>query len=84
MRTNERETNDAFQKHLYHRVHRTIQRNKILFASDARFPFKLLQCVETESRFSAYTVRVASMILCTARFLCVVYTESCVNATSDT
>ena len=30
----------------------------------------------------AYAVRITSMILHTARFLCVVYTEICVNATT--
>ena len=77
-----RETNDAFKKHLYHRVHQTIQRNK-MFANDARFPFKILECVETESRLSAHAVRSASMILRTARFLCGPYAEICVNAIPD-
>ena len=41
-----RETNDAFQKHLYHRIHQTIQRNKMLFANDARFLRTLiLECL---------------------------------------
>ena len=39
-----------------------------------------LRCVETKSRFFAYTVRITSMILQTARFLCVTYAEICVNA----
>ena len=39
-----RETNGAFQKHLYH--HQTIQRNtEMLFANDARFPFTMLACL---------------------------------------
>ena len=38
----------------FKRVHQTIQRNKMLFANDARFSFKILGCVETKSRFSAY------------------------------
>ena len=38
------ETNDAFQKHLYHPAHQTIQRNKTLFANDVRFPFTILEC----------------------------------------
>ena len=33
--------------------------------------------------FSAYAVRIASMILRTARFLCVICAEICVNATAD-
>ena len=40
-----------------------------------------LRHVETESRFFfAYAVRIASMILHTAIFLCVLYAEICVNA----
>ena len=34
-----RETNAAFQKHRYHCVHQTIQRNKMFCANDARFLF---------------------------------------------
>ena len=41
-----------------------------------------LRCVETESWLSAYAVRIASIILHTARFLCVIYAEICVNATT--
>ena len=85
-----RETNGAFQKHLYH--HRTIQRNtEMLFSNDARFPFTTLACLpwsfascslrRAETLF-AYAVRIASMILRTARFLCVLYAEICVNATA--
>ena len=63
----ETETNDAFQNHLYHRVHQTIQRRKMVFTNDARVPFThstdsrafrdlfclicSLRHVETESRF---------------------------------
>ena len=40
--------------------------------------------VETESCFFfAYAVRIASMILRTARFLSVTYGEICVNATAE-
>ena len=39
-----------------------------------------LRRVETESRF-AYAVRITSTILRTARFLCVLYAEICINAT---
>ena len=39
-----RETNGAFQKHLYH--HQTIQRNtEMLFENDARYPFTILACL---------------------------------------
>ena len=41
-----------------------------------------LRRVDTEARFLAYAVRIASMILRTARFLCVLYAEICVNATA--
>ena len=68
----------------------------MFFANDARFPFAYLcicsvivcimfclRRVETESHFFAYLpVDIASMILCTARFLCIIYTEICVNATA--
>ena len=37
--TKRNETNDAFQKDLYYRVHQTIQRKK-MFANDARFPLQ--------------------------------------------
>ena len=40
-----RVTNDAFQEQFYDRVHQTIQRNKMLFANDARFPFTMLVCL---------------------------------------
>ena len=44
-----RETNGAFQMHLYH--HQTIQRNtEMLFASEARFFLFIILRVETESR----------------------------------
>ena len=39
--------------------------------------------VGTESRFSAFAVRIASVILRTARLLCVLYAEICVNATAE-
>ena len=82
------ETNDAFQKHLYY--HQTIQRNtEMLFANDARFPFTILVCLpwsfascslrRVETRFFVYAVRIASMILRTTRFVCVLYAEICVN-----
>ena len=41
-----------------------------------------LRRVETESRFCAYAVRVAPMILRTAGFLCALYADTCVNATA--
>ena len=53
----------------------------MLLANDAPFPFKILKCVETESRFSAHAVRIASMILRTARFFIVIYAQSCANVT---
>ena len=37
------------------------------------FLFKILECVETQYCFSVYTACIASMILGTARFLCVIY-----------
>ena len=55
-----RERNDAFQKYLYHRVQQTIQR---IETWGSRVPF------------CTYAVRVASMILCTARFLCATHAE---------
>ena len=42
-----------------------------------------LRRVESESRIFAHAVRVASMILRTVRFLCILYEEMCVNATPD-
>ena len=54
----------------------------MLFANDARYyPFKILECVETETCFSAFAVRIASMIFRTARLLCVIYAEICAKAT---
>ena len=92
MRTKDnRETNGAFQKHFYH--HQTIQRNiEMLFANNTRFPFTILTClpwsfacVQFETcwdwiRLFAHAVRITSMILRTARCLCVLYAEICVNA----
>ena len=93
--TNEnRETNTAFRRHLYHWVNQKTQQNKIFFTNDARFPFtysymlrdRVLFClkrVETEARFFfAYAVRIASIILRTARFLCVLYADIRANATA--
>ena len=63
----------------------------MFFAIYACFPFTYSHVfhdnlrhvlVETESRFFAYAVNIASMILLTARFLCVIYTEICINVTA--
>ena len=79
-----RETNATFQETLYHWVHQKIQRNK-LFLTRRAFLSHIHACaviicvmlclrrVETESRFVAYAVHIASMILRTARFSCVIY-----------
>ena len=85
------ETNGTFQKYLYH--HQTIQRNiEMLFANDARFPFTILACLPWSfvscvvwnvlrlNPAFAYAVRTTSMVLRTARFVCVPYAEICVNA----
>ena len=63
---------------------------------DENFAYKHSECVPTKevekraahfkstfppSPFFAYAVRIASMLLRTARFLCVTYADICVNAT---
>ena len=47
------------------------------------FAMFCLRCVETESCFLAYTVRIASMTLRTAGFLCVIYAEIGINITTE-
>ena len=77
--------------------HQTFQRNtEILFTNDACFPFTIpmflmwsfasgLGHFETESRFwHMLYASIASMILHSARFLCVLYTEICIHATTGT
>ena len=56
---------------------------KNMYANNACFPFKIRECVETESRFSVYTVCIASMILHTATYLRIIYAEICVNVTAE-
>ena len=87
--------NGAFQKHLYH--HQTIQRNtEMLFANDAHFlftiivslPWSFASCegwdvLRLNPAFFAWAVPIASMTLRTARFVCVLYAELCVNAPPD-
>ena len=46
-----------------------------------RLPWSFASCWDRVPLF-AYTVRIASMILRTAKFLCVLYAEICVNATA--
>ena len=86
-----RETNGAFQKHIYH--HQTIQRNE-MFANDARFLSQYSRAfrdgfphAQFDARWDrvplfAYAVRITSMTLRTATFLCVLCAEICVNATA--
>ena len=58
-----RETNDAFQKHLYH--HQTIQQNtEIMFANDAQFPFTKLVCLPWS--FASCSLRCAETQSCSA------------------
>ena len=57
----------------------------MLFINNVRFPFTILKClpwcVEIESHFLHFCVHIASMFLRTARFLCVISREICINAT---
>ena len=81
---NEIENEMMFRKLLYHWVHKTIQWNTMFVANDVHYPFTILAClpclfascslrrVETESHFLRGAVRIASMILCTARCLWVI------------
>ena len=68
----------------------------MFFANDARFPFTyspmfrdrlrhvfVETCWDRVPFFFAYAARTASMILRTARFLCVICAEICVNATAE-
>ena len=45
MRTNEKRKEWRISKAFYHRVHKTIQRNKMLFANNAPFPFTISACL---------------------------------------
>ena len=47
MRTNENKERNGWRisKALYHRIHQTIQQNKMFFTNDARFPLTILTCV---------------------------------------
>ena len=72
-----------------------IQRNKMFFAKDTRFPstysrmFRdrlrhvLFQTCWDRVPLFAYAVRIASMSLPTARFICILYAEIRVNATAE-
>ena len=87
-----RETNGAFQKHLYH--HQMIQRNtEMLFANHARFPFTILVCRPWSfASCSLRRFRLNTALqrcthhfhdFATAGFLCVLYAENCVHATLE-
>ena len=66
---------------------------KMFFTNDPRFPFTILACLLWsfalcvvwdmlwKSRFLHYAVCIASMVLHTATFLCIIYAATCVNAT---
>ena len=79
-----RGTNAAFQKHIYHRVHQTISRNKILFANDARFLLTMLACLQWSFASTHFeTSRLLRTLYAPRPLFCVrlVYGEICVNAT---
>ena len=88
-----RETNGAFQKHLYH--HQRIQRNtEMLFANDLRFPITILAClpwlfascvvwdVETGSRFLRTLCASLPWFCVQLDFYAYFFAEICVNATA--
>ena len=67
----------------------------MFLANDARFPFTIPACLPwsfawwvvsdalDQYPLFAYTVRITSMILRTARFLYVLYADICINATAE-